>query len=178
MRRKIAHQEKVSLTKLDERMAANALEQRNIENGIDPSELNEDWDNTPVETEHYDSLEKVKLMAAAADSVRASDIAVLDLRELTIISDYFLICTGKSSIQIRAIADRIEEKLREQGYKKLRVEGYQEATWILLDYGDVVVHAMAEEQRSYYRIEEFWAAAPRVEIDIDVESTELLSSVI
>src|SRR5207244_12873983 len=67
----------------------------------------------------------------AADSLRASDITVLDLRGLTIIADFFLICTGKSSIQIRAITDRIEERLREQGIRKLRIEGYQEATWIL-----------------------------------------------
>ena len=157
-------------------MAKNALEQLNIENGIEvTSDLDEDWDETPIETDEFDSEEKVKLMAEAADSVRATDIVVLDLRELTIISDFFLICTGKSSIQIRAIADRIEEKMREQGYKKLRVEGYQEATWILLDYGDVVVHAMAEEQRSYYRIEEFWAAAPRVAIALDVESSDLVN---
>ena len=162
------------MTKLDERMALNALEQLNIENGVEAaSDLNEDWNGIPVETEEFDSEEKVRLMAATADSVRATDIVVLELRELTIIADYFLICTGKSSIQIRAIADRIEEKLREQGYKKLRVEGYQEATWILLDYGDVVVHVMAEEQRSYYRLEEFWSAAPRIEIELDVEPLDL-----
>ncbi len=162
------------MTKLDDRMAKNALEQLNIENGLDYSECEEEErDDTPIETEEFDSEEKVKLMALAADSVRATDIIVLDLRGLTIISDFFLICTGKSSIQIRAIADRIEEKMREQGYKKLRAEGYQEATWILLDYGDVVVHAMAEEQRSFYRIEEFWEAAPRVEIELDVEPLEL-----
>ncbi len=113
-----------------------------------------------------DSTEKVRIMAEAAYGVRAEDIAALDLRELTIIADYFLICTGKSSIQIRAIADRIEDKLRELGLRKLRIEGYQEATWILLDYGDVVVHAMAAEQREFYRIEEFWAEAPRLELDL------------
>jgi ribosome-associated protein len=103
-------------------------------------------------------------MAAAADSVRASDIAALDLRALTIVTDFFLICTGKSSIQLRAIADRIEERLREHGIRKLRIEGYQEATWILLDYGDVVAHIMAEEQRAFYNLEGFWANAPRLEL--------------
>ncbi len=117
-----------------------------------------------VAGEALDSEERVRLMAAAADSVRANDIVALDLRELTIVTDFFLICTGKSSIQIRAIADRIEERLREQGVRKLRIEGYQEATWILLDYGDVVAHIMAEEQRAFYNLEGFWASAPRLEL--------------
>jgi ribosome-associated protein len=118
-----------------------------------------------------DSEEKVRLMAAAADSVRAADIIALDLRDLTIIADFFLICTGNSSIQIRAVADRIEERLRERGIRKSRVEGYQEATWILLDYGDVVAHIMAAEQRAFYNLEEFWSAAPRLELELAPEST-------
>src|SRR5689334_17261094 len=97
--------------------------------------------------------EKVRLMVATADAVKAEDIVVLDVRALTIITDYFLICTGKSSIQIRAICDRIEDKLRDAGERKLRVEGRQEATWILMDYGDVVVHIMAAEQRAFYKLE-------------------------
>lgn len=114
-----------------------------------------------------DSEEKVRIMAQAADSVRAADIIALDLRGLTIIADFFLICTGKSSIQLRAIADRIEERLRDEwGLRKLRVEGYQEATWILLDYGDVVAHIMAAEQRAFYNLEEFWNAAPRLELEL------------
>ena len=114
--------------------------------------------------EELDSEERVRLMATAADSVRASDIVALDLHELTIVADFFLICTGKSSIQLRAIADRIEERLRAHGIRKLRIEGYQEATWILLDYGDVVAHIMAEEQRAFYNLEGFWANAPRLEL--------------
>jgi ribosome-associated protein len=127
----------------------------------------------PIRAGELDSEEKVRLMAAAADAVRASDITVLDLRGLTIIADFFLICTGKSSIQIRAVADRIEEKLREHGRRKLRVEGYQEATWILLDYGDVVAHVMAAEQREFYDLEAFWAAAPRLPVEIHHEETAL-----
>ena len=113
-----------------------------------------------------DSEERVREMAAAADAVRAGDITVLDLRALTIITDFFLVCTGNSSIQIRAIADRIEERMRNLGFRKLRVEGFQEATWILLDYGDVVAHVMAAEQREFYNLEEFWSQAPRLELDL------------
>lgn len=120
----------------------------------------------PPAREGMDSEEKVRLMANAADAVRASDLVVLDLRELTIITDFFLICTGNSSIQLRAIADRIEDKLRERGLRKLRIEGYNEATWILMDYGDVVAHIMAAEQRAFYTLEEFWKDAPRLELDL------------
>lgn len=112
------------------------------------------------------SEEKVSQIVAAADAVKAEDIVALDVRKLTIITDFFVICTGKSSIQIRAISDRIEDKLRKSGERKLRVEGRQEATWILMDYGDVVVHVMAAEQREFYRLEDLWNEAPRVELDL------------
>ncbi len=115
---------------------------------------------------NLDTEERMRLIVGAADAVRAEDIEVLDLRELTIIADFFMICTGKSSIQLRAIADRIDERMREEGIRKPRIEGYQEATWILLDYGDVVCHLMAAEQRAFYRLEEFWAAAPRMELEL------------
>lgn len=148
-------------------------EVENLDELLDTEEEDEDWDTEELEVEApvrqyegMDSDEKVRLMATAADAVRASDITVLDLRGLTIIADFFLICTGKSSIQLRAIADRIEEKLRDQGVRKLRSEGYQEATWILMDYGDVVAHIMAAEQRDFYTLEEFWSAAPRIELDL------------
>ncbi len=113
-----------------------------------------------------DTEEKVRLMADAADAVRAEDIQVLDLRPLTIIADYFLICTGKSSIQLRAIADRIEEKMRDNGIRKPRMQGYREGTWILLDYGDVVAHLMAAEQRAFYSLEDFWELAPRMTLQL------------
>jgi ribosome-associated protein len=136
----------------------------------DPEEVEED--SAPLE--FMDSQERVRLMVEAADAVRAGDIAVLDLRGLTIIADFFLICTGKSSIQLRAIADRIEERLREAGERKLRVEGYQEATWILLDYGDVVAHIMAAEQRrEFYNLEGFWSSAPHIELSLMPEATSL-----
>ena len=127
----------------------------------------EDANPTPAPNpDEMDAEEKVRLMATVADAVRAEDIEVLDLRPLTIIADFFLICTGKSSIQLRAIADRIDDRMREAGIRKPRMEGYQEATWILLDYGDVVAHLMAAEQRDFYRLEEFWTAAPRLELKL------------
>lgn len=129
----------------------------------------EEQEEAAAGTDELDSEEKVRLMAQAADAVRASDILALDLRGLTIIADFFLICTGNSSIQIRAIADRIEEKLRDYGYRKHRIEGFQEATWILMDYGDVVAHVMAAEQREFFNLEAFWKDAPRLELDLTPE---------
>jgi len=129
-------------------------------------EADEDEEEDEFAGSRLTAEEKVRLMAQVADAVKAEDIVALDVRALTIITDYFLICTGKSSIQIRAISDRIEDKLREAGERKLRVEGRQEATWILMDYGDVVVHIMAAEQRAFYRLEDLWNDAPRVELDL------------
>jgi ribosome-associated protein len=113
-----------------------------------------------------DPVAKAQLVAQAADSLKAEQIVALDLRGLTIIADFFVICTGNSSIQIRSITDRIEDRMRDHGFRKLRKEGYQEATWILLDYGDVVVHIMAAEQREFYQLEAFWSEAPRLELEL------------
>lgn len=141
---------------------------------LETEEEDKEFEETPLPVEELTSEQKVRIMATAADSLRAGDIVALDLRELTIIADFFLICTGKSSIQIRAIADRMEERLKDDyGVRKLRMEGYQEATWVLLDYGDVVAHVMAEEQRAFYNLEAFWASAPRLELELVPEPTGL-----
>jgi len=139
-------------------------EENDIED--DEFEVEDDYIPPAPRTDELEAEEKVRLMAIAADAVRAEGIEVLDLRPLTIIADFFLICTGKSSIQLRAIADRIDDRMREAGIRKPRMEGYHEATWILLDYGDVVAHVMAAEQREFYRLEEFWNEAPRLELQL------------
>ena len=138
----------------------------------DEDEDEEEYEAPPA----MDSEEKARFMASIADALRASDITLLDLRELTTITDFFLICTGNSSIQIRAIANRIEEKLRERGERKLRLEGFREATWILMDYGDVVVHIMAAEQREFFNIEAFWGDAPVVELEFVAEPATAAAS--
>ncbi|MCW3096155.1 MAG: iojap-like ribosome-associated protein [Chthonomonadaceae bacterium] len=144
-----------------------------IEDEID-DELEEE---APVATlQDLDTEERLEIIVKAADAVKATDLIALDLRGLTIIADFFVICTGKSSIQIRGIADRMEEKMRESGYRKLRMEGYQEATWILIDFGDVVAHIMAEEQRAFFRLEEFWSEAPHVELNLVPEPATLNAS--
>ena len=142
------------------------LEEEDLEELEDDEEGEDGEDDEEEFGEEYDSEERVQMMAQAADSLKGVDIIALDLRELTIISDFFLICTGNSSIHIRSIADRVDERMSELGLDKFHSEGYKEATWVLLDYGDIVVHVMSAEQREFYNIEKFWAKAPLFELEL------------
>lgn len=90
---------------------------------------------------------------------------MLDLRPVSLLADYFVICSGNSERQIRAIRDDIIEETRKEGHRRLRQEGQSASGWVLLDYGDVVVHIFAPAERDYYRLEELWAdAAPVVRV--------------
>jgi ribosome-associated protein len=108
--------------------------------------------------------QKLAVVEEAVLSLRAVSPVVLDLRELTVITDYFLVCHGTSTTHIRAIADRVMERMEEQGLRPAGMEGYAETQWILLDYGDVVVHVFAEEQREFYALERLWSDAPRADL--------------
>lgn len=87
---------------------------------------------------------------------------MLDIRSVSLIADYFVICSGTSERQLRAISDDIIEKLAEMGQDPLHTEGVPEAGWLLLDYGDVIVHIFAQQEREYYRLEEVWREAQPV----------------
>ena len=114
-----------------------------------------------------DSLALVRLAARVAAESRGQDIVALDMRELTPLFDYFLIITGRSGRQIRAIADDIDHALLEQlADKYVRKEGYKESRWVVLDYGDVLIHVFDEELRDFYRLEELWADAKRAELEL------------
>jgi ribosome-associated protein len=76
--------------------------------------------------------------------------------------DFLVICTGTSNIHIRSVADGVLERMKEHGYKGVRAEGYNDARWVLLDYGDVVLHIFSEDDREFYRLEEFWKGAPQL----------------
>ncbi len=106
-----------------------------------------------------DSKEKLALVLEAADEKRALDVVTLEVSDLTLMTDYMVICSGTSTIHIRSVADGILEKLKAAGIKGIRAEGYQDARWVLIDYGDVVVHVFAEAEREFYRLEEFWRGA-------------------
>ena len=111
-----------------------------------------------------DSLAKAHLAVHALAGKRAQDPVILDLRGLTIIADFFVIVTGASSLNIRALADGVLEAMRKEDIKGVRPEGMSEAAWVLIDLGDVVVHIFDAEQRDFYQLERLWADAVRVPI--------------
>ena len=111
--------------------------------------------------------EKTAVSMQAATDRKAMDVVVLDMREASSITDYFLICTGGSERQVQAIADAVDEQMSRHGVASLGVEGYRGAGWILMDYGDIVVHVFSEETRDFYELERLWSNAPRVEISLD-----------
>lgn len=113
-----------------------------------------------------ESDQKARLAALSADDKKAREVKILDIRSITTVADYFVICSGTSPTHVRAIADNVEEKLLECGYPLHHVEGYQNGRWVLLDFGDVVVHVMLEEERQFYNLERLWGDAREVSIPI------------
>ena len=87
---------------------------------------------------------------------KAKDIVALDVTDLTVITEVMVIATGRSTIQVRTLADEVEERLTEMGYEPLRKEGHQEGRWIVLDYGSVLVHVFHNEEREFYRLDKLW----------------------
>lgn len=105
------------------------------------------------------ALDTSSLIAKAADDKKASQILVMDMRKLTTSTDYFIVCSGGSAIQTRAIADNIIEQLDIAGRQFLHREGYKSGEWILLDYGDCVAHIFTQESREFYGLESLWGDA-------------------
>jgi ribosome-associated protein len=109
-----------------------------------------------------DTATRVSEAVAAAEDRKAADVKVLHLGEVSDFTDYFLICSGTNERQVQAIADRVEERLREERVRPLHVEGYNRGQWVLLDYGDLVVHVFQDQTRGFYALERLWADAPDV----------------
>lgn len=105
----------------------------------------------------------------AADDKRAEEIVVLEMKGISLIADYFLICHGNSDKQVQAIAREIKEKAQEKGYDVKRMEGFDEARWILIDLGDIVVHVFHREERGYYNLERLWGDAPSLNLQSGLE---------
>ncbi|MFV1980746.1 MAG: ribosome silencing factor [Rhodothermia bacterium] len=104
----------------------------------------------------------------AIQAKKAKDILLIDMSEVSEIADYFVICTGESDLQIKAIVDGVDEDVRAAiGERPWRTEGYDARQWVLIDYVDVVVHVFDRERRSYYNLERLWADAPMEEISDD-----------
>ena len=112
-----------------------------------------------------DSSVLTRHVVEAIRSKKAKDIILIDMREVSEISDYFVICTGDSDMQIKAIVDGVQADVREAtGERPWRTEGYEARQWVLVDYVDVVVHVFDKDRRSYYNLERLWADAPTEEI--------------
>lgn len=112
------------------------------------------------------SLQLAIAAARTAADNRGQNIVLLDLREITPVFDYFVLVTGTSGRQLRAMSEEIDNVLEKQlGDKRLSVEGWQNSKWVLLDYGSVVIHMFDPEMRKYYDLENLWGAAKRVDLE-------------
>ena len=100
----------------------------------------------------------------AAQSKKALDIVVLDLREITSLTDHFVICTGTNTRQNQAIADEIHLQVKQKGELPISLEGYENAEWVLVDYGDFIVHIFLQKTRTYYDLERLWRHAKKVDV--------------
>jgi ribosome-associated protein len=112
------------------------------------------------------ALELLKVAVAAADSKAGEDIVAIDVSNPLPLADIFLIVTGRSERNVVAIAGEIEDKLIEAGYKPLRREGRAAGRWVLVDFGDLVVHVFHEEEREYYALERLWKDCPIIPIEL------------
>ncbi|WP_404428778.1 ribosome silencing factor [Sutcliffiella horikoshii] len=114
------------------------------------------------------SNELLQLAAKAADDKRAEELVALNMQGISLVSDYFLICHGNSDKQVQAIARAIKEVAEENGQHVRRMEGFDEARWILVDLGDVVAHVFHKDERGYYNLERLWGDAPRENIQLEL----------
>lgn len=110
--------------------------------------------------------------ATAITDKKGEDVALLDVSELVVLTDVFLIASGTSNRHVRTLVDEVEERLRDRGERPLRREGTEYGRWVLLDYGDFVVHVFDPETRDYYELERLWSDAPRIPVPAHSVPTE------
>lgn len=110
------------------------------------------------------TAQMAQLAAKLMDDKKARQVRILDIRNISPVTDYFVLCSGGSTNQVRAIADHVEEALGGLGVPPGHAEGYRNGRWILLDYGDVVVHVFHEDDREYYDLDRLWGDAPEVQV--------------
>ncbi|NBU21052.1 ribosome silencing factor [bacterium] len=122
--------------------------------------MNETLTSTSVDS----ALQAALDCARAAIDKKAENVKILDISELSGFTDYFIICSGISDRQVQAIADSVKSTMKQQGVELVATEGYSEGRWVLLDFGDMVVHVFLDALREYYDLENLWADAPRVKI--------------
>lgn len=112
-----------------------------------------------------DIQEKLKKIVKVLDSKKAEDIEVLGIRDLTVLSDYFVIANGTSTTHTRTLADEVEFQLSQEGIKPARKEGHNGSNWIVIDYSDIIVHVFYKETREFYQLERLWADGEHVDIE-------------
>ena len=105
----------------------------------------------------------VKTAYAALEDKKGHDICVLDISQISILADYFIICDGSSDSQVHALTDHLEEQMQNAGYEQKQREGQRSSSWVLLDYGDVIVHIFDHENREFYNLERIWNDGIKVE---------------
>ena len=127
---------------------------------------NWDWRTLPAEQR---ALARLAAAQAAADKL-ASDILLLDVSEQLVITDVFLLASAPSDRQVKAVVDEVEDRLREMGAKPVRREGERQGRWVLLDYAEIVVHVLHEEERQFYALERLWRDCPTIKLPADVVS--------
>jgi ribosome-associated protein len=106
-----------------------------------------------------ESQQMAMVAVDAAESKKAMDVKVLDISDISVFTDYFVICSGSSTIQVKAIADEIERQMGQQGYRLDHMEGYRGERWILMDYRDIIVHVFHTDERAFYNLERLWGDA-------------------
>jgi len=109
--------------------------------------------------------QKFSLCVKAALKKKAFDLIVLDIKEISSFADFFIICSGNSNRQVKAIASSIEHDLKRKGVYPLGIEGFNEGKWVLLDYDDIIIHVFYHPIREFYELERLWADAPRIELE-------------
>lgn len=111
------------------------------------------------------SYEQVKLVTNLLDNKKATDIEVLEIGTLTSLGDYFVIASGSSNTQVKTLAAEIEDQFSKRGIEPRRVEGEKSAVWILMDYGDVIIHIFHKDTRDFYCLERLWADAKKLDVE-------------
>ena len=109
--------------------------------------------------------EMVKRAVAALQDKKGEDIRVIDISGVTVIADYFIIASGSNPNQVQALVDNVEEQMYKAGYDDPRVEGYNTASWVLLDYNDVIVHVFSQDDRLFYDLERIWRDGKEIDVD-------------
>ena len=111
------------------------------------------------------SKELTKLAVAALEGRKAEDVTVIDISEISPIADYFIIADGNNKNQVQAMVDNVQEELFKAGYEMKQMEGYREGNWILLDFGDIIIHIFDKENRLFYDLERIWKDGKEVSIE-------------